>query len=84
MRGNAVKKILLPLKDILGIPLLRERLDKGILEFSCKKNNDLEEFLSIRAIFLYSLYYLMILVIGNAIIWVMPGTFLLNFVSKFS
>jgi len=30
--------------------LLRERLDKGILEFSCKKNNDLEEFLSTRAI----------------------------------
>lgn len=30
--------------------MLRERLDQGILEFSCKKNNDLEEFLSTRAI----------------------------------
>ena len=31
---------------------------------------------------LYSLYYLMILVIGNAVIWVMLGTFLLNSASK--
>ena len=30
--------------------MLRERLAQGILEFSCKKNNDLEEFLSTRAI----------------------------------
>ena len=33
---------------------------------------------------LYSLYYLMILVIGNAVIWVMPGTFFLNSASKLS
>ena len=33
---------------------------------------------------LYSLYYLMILVIGNAFIWVMPGTFLINSASKLS
>ena len=32
----------------------------------------------------YSLYYLMILVIGNAVIWVMHGPFFLNSVSKFS
>ena len=39
---------------------------------------------TITAGILYSLYYLMILVIGNAVIWVMPGTFLLNSASKFS
>ena len=33
---------------------------------------------------LYFLYYLMILVIGNAVIWVMPGTFFLNSASKLS
>ena len=41
-------------------------------------------FFTITAWILYSLYYLMILVIGNAVIWVMPGTFLLNSASKLS
>ena len=80
---NAVKKI----------PLLKNRTQHafGLSVILWDKKSLLRVMLSCLAMIdilptgiLYSLYYLMILVIGNAVIWVMPGTFFLNSASKFS